>query len=757
MNECRGWLLDLYADEKDGVVLWFIGKKGERLRLHQPFAVIFSLAGPPKSLRAAWRWLREQPENPELGRSEGHDLFLAEPVTLLTVKVASAAAQPALFKRCAQVFPDLVYYDADVQLCLRHAVAYGTFPLADCSVAYDDNNLIHELHVLDSPWKVDPESAPLRCMTIEPDCDPQHNTPSTIQVTYNKNKWDFPVNPVKPLLIDIGAVLRHYDPDILITNWGDTWLFPMLLSESERSGIPIPLNRDSRQGILYHHEKSYFSYGQIVYKGQQIHLYGRCHIDRKNSFLFKDGDLEGVLESSRVTALPIQTSARTSPGTGISSMQMVTAMRNQILVPWHKQQVERQKSALDLLHTDQGGLVYQPIIGVHTDVAEIDFISMYPSVMVRCNISPEIPPPTFLGSNEEPGLIPLTLKPLLDKRVAIKLALGKMHSWDPRHKRYKAASAAYKWLLVTCFGYLGYKNARFGRIESHEAVTTWGREALLLAKEAAEDMGFTVLHMYVDGLWVKKEGIDRPEQITPLLDEISKRTGLSIALDGIYRWVTFLSSRMNTKVPVPNRYFGFYQDGSFKMRGIDARRHDMPAFIVDTQMGMFNILGRAETAAQIQALIPQALDLLRGRLNDLHAGRIPLDQLVMGQHLSRELAAYKTPSPAARALMQLQAAGKDKHPGQRVRFLYIRSGEGVFAWDLPQKPDPLTIDVAYYRKLLIRAAGTLLQPFGWNDGRIKEWLSGSLNTEFASYRQEGLTAQGRNMHKLVSPTHFPTA
>jgi len=70
--------------------------------------------------------------------------------------------------------------------------------------------------------------------------------------------------------------------------------------------------------------------------------------------------------------------------------------------------------------------------------------------------------------------------------------------------------SAHKWLLVTCFGYLGYKNARFGRIEAHEAVTAYGRECLLRAKEAAEDLGGTVLHMYVDGLWVKKDGARTP-------------------------------------------------------------------------------------------------------------------------------------------------------------------------------------------------------------------------------------------------------
>jgi DNA polymerase-2 len=51
-------------------------------------------------------------------------------------------------------------------------------------------------------------------------------------------------------------------------------------------------------------------------------------------------------------------------------------------------------------------------------------------------------------------------------------------------------------LLVVCFGYLGYKNARFGKIESHEAVTAISRELMMQAKEVAKDMGFEVLHMY---------------------------------------------------------------------------------------------------------------------------------------------------------------------------------------------------------------------------------------------------------------------
>ncbi len=102
--------------------------------------------------------------------------------------------------------------------------------------------------------------------------------------------------------------------------------------------------------------------------------------------------------------------------------------------------------------------------------------------------------------------MPRTLKPLLEKRIALKMRALRLPAWDPRRRSDKARSTAHKWLLVTCFGYLGYKNARFGRIEAHEAVTAHGREALLQAKEAAEELGFTVLHMYVDGLWIQKAG-----------------------------------------------------------------------------------------------------------------------------------------------------------------------------------------------------------------------------------------------------------
>jgi DNA polymerase-2 len=58
--------------------------------------------------------------------------------------------------------------------------------------------------------------------------------------------------------------------------------------------------------------------------------------------------------------------------------------------------------------------------------------------------------------------------------------------------------------LVVSFGYLGYKNAVFRRIESHEATTPIGRQLITFVKEILEAKGFRVIHILTDSIWVYK-------------------------------------------------------------------------------------------------------------------------------------------------------------------------------------------------------------------------------------------------------------
>lgn len=719
METLRGWLFDLYADAQEGLILWFLSEDGRRLRLHQRFPITFYVAGENGHLRSLWRFLSSQKLALRLSRQERRDLFLPQPVPVLAVEVENPAAQPGLFYRISRAYPDLTYYDADIPLSLRHAAMYGTFPFGHCELTLAAQDVVEGVTVLESPWDLEPSRPPLRILSIQPDVNPKHAEPALLTIQYENDVCKVQLEPARPMLMIIRSVLTQYDPDIILSAFGDTWLIPHLLELSQKWDVRLPLNRDERQQITFRKERSYFSYGQVIYRGQQAHLYGRIHIDGGNAVMFHEYGLDGVMELGRVTALGLQTSARTSPGTGISSMQITTALRSGVLVPWHKQQAEFEKTALDLLDLDRGGLVFQPTVGLHGDVAEIDFISMYPSIMERFNISPETvswkPGAQPPEEPEPPGLIPQTLAPLLKKRIELKHCLGNMPRWDERRASYEARSSAHKWLLVTCFGYLGYKNARFGRIEAHEAVTHYGREALLLAKEAAEDFGFTVLHMYVDGLWVRKKGCNKPASLQALLERISRQTGLPIALDGIYRWVVFMPSRLDEHMPVANRYFGVFQDGSIKLRGIEARRRDTPRFIVRTQLKMLEILAQAQSVEELPSYLPAIHRLHAVRVHDLVQGRIPLEDLIVSLRASRNLEEFRTPSPVAQALIQLREAGKEVRPGQSVRLIYTLGSPSVHAWDAPRPPERSRIDTDRYARLLKRATDTIVEGIGRRD------------------------------------------
>ena len=469
-----------------------------------------------------------------------------------------------------------------------------------------------------------------------------------------------------------------------------------------------------------------------MFRNEQHTLFGRWHLDRQNAFLTNYYGLDGILEIARVSGLPVQTVARVSTGTGISAMQVATAQRRGVLVPWQKRQPESLKTGLDLFAADKGGLVYNPIAGLYEGVAELDFTAMYPSIMVHYNVSPETVEARCCEGEQVPelgtsicrhrvGLVPETLAPLLEKRNRYKAMIRELPPGDPQRQRFERRYSAHKWLLVTCFGYLGYKNARFGRIEAHEAVSAYGREVLLQAKELVEDAGFRVLHLYVDGLWIQRDGADQADY-DRLINQIQNQTGLRVALEGVYNWLAFLPSRTEPRVAVANRYFGAYEDGSVKVRGIEARRHDTPPFIKNTQLEMLALLSKAQGIEGFRAAVPRVMAYALERLSALRAGDIETRDLIVTHRLSRKADEYQVLTPAARVAIQLTAAGVELSPGEMLRFVYVPGPEKVRAWDGDLGDQ--TYDVGAYVELLTRAVESVLAPVGVDRATLDMWLLG---------------------------------
>jgi hypothetical protein len=95
MKEYTGWLFDLYAHPKQGVVLWIVGEDGKPHSFTQPFQITFYVGGPFQRLRQLWKFLQAKPVR--LYRTQRRDLHEGMK-DLLEVRVLKPTAYDELFK-----------------------------------------------------------------------------------------------------------------------------------------------------------------------------------------------------------------------------------------------------------------------------------------------------------------------------------------------------------------------------------------------------------------------------------------------------------------------------------------------------------------------------------------------------------------------------------------------------------------------------------------------------------------------------------
>jgi DNA polymerase elongation subunit (family B) len=276
-------------------------------------------------------------------------------------------------------------------------------------------------------------------------------------------------------------------------------------------------------------------------------------------------------------------------------------------------------------------------------------------------------------------------------------------------------------MLVCCFGYLGYKNARFGKIEAHESVNAFSRDAILTAKEVAERNGYQLVHGIIDCIWLKKQGAAERDYLK-LCREITAQVGVDISLEGIYDWICFPASKMAPALPTANRYFGWYKHGEFKIRGIEARRHDTPAFLKKMQVAMLDRMSKCRTVEELQASVPDLLEIVRSYVSMLKSGRASPMELVLHRRISQEAEEYANNSISAVVTKMIEDAGIHLAAGESIDFIIIdQSGKKK-----PEKAKPIGLyafedgyDIEKYTELTLKTAETVMLPFGWDYDALK--------------------------------------
>jgi DNA polymerase elongation subunit (family B) len=432
----------------------------------------------------------------------------------------------------------------------------------------------------------------------------------------------------------------------------------------------------------------------------------------------------------------------------MSSLQFYQAIKNDVLIPRNKSIPEAFKSAYELLVGDRGGFVYEPRVGIHDGVGEVDFASMYPALMVRHNISAEtvlckcctnskrhIPELGYHICEKRIGIVPQTLEFVVNKRQTYKRLRDQ--ATDPHFREvYERRQGALKWILVTCFGYLGYRNAKFGTVDGHIGVCAYGREAFLKTARRAESCGFTVVHGIVDSLWLKKEKASL-EEYKNLCSEMSREIEVPLSFEGRYKWIVFLPSKVHPRIGVLNRYYGLMESGKLKVRGIETRRRDTSKFVHDAQMDMLKVLSTASNSREFMQKIPDALKVVKDYRQRLLDGEVPIWDLVITKHLSKQPGKYKQHVSQVIAAEQLIQEGGEVHAGKNVSFVFTDAQNKRFNRRVRAEPlieRGVNPDARRYLLLLYAAAAGLLGFASYNTKSIFDEIRGYKSKTLTQFR-----------------------
>ena len=509
----EGWVFDV-QEEGRGVGLWLVDERGKTQKVNCPFKPYFYITGNKPSIATAIKILDRWKVPIFLEQEEKKEFYSDKVIPCLKVSIDSPRTYPKIVQALiAQMEKGFELFTCDISIAQLFFIESGLFPLAKVTLEHEKTG---SFSLRDSPWELDYSLPPLEIMEIEMEGgrgNPSHRPMGRLVVKVGGEEIVIEDDPI----LSLKEIISRHDPHVILSRWGDSCLMPNLQRIAAERGESLPFGREPSGYVPKRKGRSYFSYGKILFTAASYTFKGRWHLDIENSFIIKECGLEGLIELARLSKIPVQRMARASTGTCISTMQVERAMKDGYLIPFRKRQVEEFKTADELLLIDKGGLTYRPVPGFYEEVAELDFNSMYPALMAKFNLSPEtlnceccpeaprVPETGYRVCTRRKGLIPRTIEPLLRKRQEYKKQVKTIR--DPLVKEtYNRRQIAHKWCLVTTFGFLGYKNARFGKIEAHESTTAWGREMLLRAKEIAEEKGFRFIHGLTDCLWVKKEG-----------------------------------------------------------------------------------------------------------------------------------------------------------------------------------------------------------------------------------------------------------
>ena len=549
---------------------------------------------------------------------------------------------------------------------------------------------------------------------------------------------------VEDILTAVQANIEIRDPDVLVCSTSE--IVPTLYEMATAANIDeFTLSR--WPGVDYQQlasQSTYSSYGQVGHSPARYNVPGRAIVDESNTFFYGETNLDGVLDLVSRSTKPVQELAWASIGNVLTAIQICEAHDRGVLVPWNSWRHEFYKPMGTLHDADRGGFIFAPEVGLHENVHELDFSSLYPNIICTRNVSPDVircdchsdredVPELGYSICDTRGYLVDVLQPIIDARDEIKTAIHRENQRDnpdeDRLAELEGRSDALKWILVACFGYQGFSNAKFGRIECHEAINAFAREILLEAKERLEANGWRVVHGIVDSIWVTPDpdvDDDEREALETVATNITEAVEIRLEHEAHYDWVAFVPQR-ESDAGALTKYFGKVAGADeFKIRGLEARQRSTPPFIEAVQRDCLDRLADTRSPDAVLRRLERAIEAL-------HNGEVAVDRLVKRNRVSKPLEGYTQNTQNVAALKRARDQGVDVHPGMDIEYVVVDDEKSSRDRVALAHETIESYDASYYETELLRAVESVLSPLGWDRTEIRRSIVGVRETDLSAF------------------------
>jgi len=357
-----------------------------------------------------------------------------------------------------------------------------------------------------------------------------------------------------------------------------------------------------------------------------------------------------------------------------------------------------------------GAVVLAPRLGVHENIAVLDFKAMYPNIMITYNVSPDTyvspsEPEPKGGVNvapevkhrfrkEPPGFYKEVLSNLIASRDQIRPKLSKLDPKSPEYKVLDARQKAVKVITNAAYGYTGWIEARWYIKPVAEAATAWGRHIILSTVDVAKKIGLEVVYSDTDSVFVNND----PAKIGKLSEKIGKELGLEIKPDKVYTRILFTEAK--------KKYCGLLPDGRLDIVGLEVVRGDWSACAKNVQEKVLEIILKKQAPKE-------AAEFVRQYMGNLRQKKVPYKDLIIWKTLTKPAEEYAVKAPHVEAAKRLLREGYELSIGDKIGYVITVGAGKLYA---KAKPYALAsydeVDVEYYvTNQVVPAASRILTMF----------------------------------------------